>query len=373
MGLIVPQISPYFLNVFNFKNPGLIFLAGQISMPFGALLSGYISDKTLHARYIIIVKILISSISIYILSLLPNLQGENIYEYAIVLWCLLTFSIGGTIPLVDVLFMQSGNDPLFFGHFRLYGTLGFLVVNIPLLFLSLNSYVYMSYAFIFFLISSIIILFLPVKRNPRESEKSAAHWSQMIKLLRSPLMIFFLLMMFFFFIGYSSAEYVISSYLSNINFIMQPIPFIWIIGTLVEIIFFIYSPYLIKKNGIMPLLSAGFAAGTLRNFILWMFIPGGGVLIWQFLHGIQFSGGYMGSLLFLEKKTHPRRLATAQAMYLILARSTGTGLGAYFLGNLASENKYDMVFLLAFLGSFTALLMFFFFKNYQLKFKNFLG
>jgi len=372
MGFLIPQISAYFYNELKIESPGTIFLTGQLLMPVGALLSGYISDKTLHARNIIFIKSILAAISIYFLAAIS--QGkykEYIFEYALFFWPAVTFAVGGIIPLIDVFFLQSDNDPVYFGHSRLYGTAGFLSANIPFLFLKIDPSEIMKFSFVFILASSFLLYFFPEKRKPRQSEKASVHLDQFYKIIKSKLMLFFLIMMFFFFFGYSTAEYIISAYLADVDFIVSPIPFIWIIGTSVEIIFFMVSPLIIKKKGIMAILGFGLIAGAVRNFILWALSPGFLVLISQFLHGVQFSGGYMGSLLFLEKKTHPRRLATAQAIYLIFSRSLGAGAGAYFLGNLASEKEFKSVFLIAAIFSFISFLIFWFFRFYQRKYKNF--
>ena len=50
IGIILPQIGPFLFAELGFKDPGLIFLGGQIGACLGATVVGYRSDRSLNVR-----------------------------------------------------------------------------------------------------------------------------------------------------------------------------------------------------------------------------------------------------------------------------------------------------------------------------------
>ncbi len=356
MGLIVPQIAPFVYSVLSIERPGVIFLSAQIAMPVGTFLSGYISDRTLHIRYLTVALTLMGGAGLYALSFVA--PGPGAVLLAAVLWSVFMFSLGGIIPLMNVSYLQNRNEKHSFGRVRLYGTLGFTAVNAILMFFDLETAKIVQLAGVFTLLSVIFLFFVPPGRQIEAGKKSPITLRQTWKLFSSPLFLFFLTVLFCFYFSFSATEYIISDYVAPLDFPLDPVPFVWFLGTLSEIAFFFFSPRLLGlSNGALRLIALGAAAGALRFFLLTLDLKPHEIIYAQALHGIQFSGVYLGSLIYLQEKTHPQRLATAQALVTAFARAMGTGLGAYLLGNLAGGGNHQSGFKGAFIAALVSIVL----------------
>jgi PPP family 3-phenylpropionic acid transporter len=261
------------------------------------------------------------------------------------------FALGGIIPLINVSYLQNGFETYSYGRVRLYGTLGFTLPNAWIMFYKIPSFQAVKYAGWIILLSAVFLFFLPEGRKITQVAEEAISLKRAWKLLKSKLFITFLFVLFLFSFSFSATEYVLSSYIQTISFPLDPVPFTWFLGTMVEIAFFFISPWLISKYGSLILVFIGLTAGFLRFSILALPINPEIMLYIQGLHGIQFSGAYLGSLYYLKEKAHPQRLAMAQALYTTFARAIGTGIGGYILGNIGGTGDFKKVFFYAAIAS----------------------
>jgi len=124
---------------------------------------------------------------------------------------------------------------------------------------------------------------------------------------------------------------------------------------------------LLAKYGAVFIIGISFIAGILRLFILARFSDQDIVLFSQFLHGIQFSGAYLGSLIYIKEKAHPQRLGSAQALFSTYSRAFGTGSGAYLLGNIAGTGNFTQAFEIAAWVSCAGLFLLFWFSKTEKK------
>jgi len=370
MGMIVPQVSPFIFTELKIIHPGLIFFVAQLTMPLGSLLTGYISDKTMHVRFIALPMTVGAALFIFLLTSFPSIQQS--YFIVLLFYTAISFCMGGIIPLVNISYIQNGHSTDFFGRTRLYGTLGFAIPNFFLLFIHTSPGVIIKISSFFILISALILFKLPRGRQHHISGRNHITIAHVAELLSSPVFLIFMLINLVFYFGYSTTEFVISNYVGKIPFYFQPVPMIWLLGTSVEIIFFYISPSIVRRVGSLYIIAGGLLAGVLRFAILANVNLSAEVIIYsQGLHGIQFAGTYLGSLLYLKEKTSPQRLATAQALFLMFARSLGTAAGGYFLGNIASENNYSLLFALAALSGIISFVFLLIFSKYEKKYKHF--
>lgn len=368
MGLIVPQISPFVYDVLKIEKAGTIFLWGQVAMPIGAFLFGYISDKTLHIRYLTLGMTLLCGVTLYLFS---YVEPGDIFQAA-VLWSLFMFSTGGILPLMNVSYLQNKNQDKRFGRVRLYGTVSFTAVNAGLMFFDFAPQVLVRYSGILAMSSIVFLFFIPPGRDVDSKKEGAITLAQTWRLFSAPMFLLFLGVSFWAFFAFSAAEYIISDYIAPLDFPLDPVPFMWFIGTLTEIAFFFYSPRLLDmKNGALALMAIGIFSGLARYFLMTLPLGPSQIIYVQSLHGLQFTGLYLGSLIYLHQKSHPRRLATAQALFTGFARALGTGLGAYLLGNIAGEGRHGESFLWACLASALSLALLAIFVPLQRKVRYF--
>jgi len=369
MGLVIPQISPFIYSELKIKTPGYIFLIAQLALPLGTFITGYLSDKLLHVRYFSFTLTLVAGFSLMYLSGTDNSESDTLIP--LYTWSLFMFAMGGIIPLINVSYLQNGFDPEIFGRVRLFGTLGFAIPNAVLLFIPMQPSQAIFWGSLFMLLSTNFIFFLPAGRNIADHEKEIISLHKVWQLLKAPPFLLFLLITATFFFSFSTAEYVISDFVANLNFAVKPVPFIWLGGTIIEIGVFFISPILIRKYGPLFLIGMGLFAGLLRYTLTVSFTAHWAIILSQLLHGIQFSGGYLGALLYLKKKTQSQRLGTAQALYTTFGRASGTGAGAYFLGNLAGTGAYNYVFFISIIVTIIGLTLLSYFNKMDKKFSYF--
>lgn len=371
MGLVIPQISPFIYSYLEIQQPGIIFFTAQMTLPAGALLSGYLSDKTLHVRYIAFPLTLFGSAGLWALSQLTP-GSEHKVLHATAGWSAFMFALGGIIPLINISYLQNGLNDRFFGRIRLYGTLGFTLPNGWLMMSYFSPKEAIYFGALATLASAGFLFLLPLGRAIPEKGLSPITLKKVHQLLTSSLFIFFLVLMFLFFFNFSVAEYVVSEYVRPTKFVVDPVAFIWFLGTMVEVGFFVVSPGILHKQGPLGLISWGFGASFLRYLLLFTLAPGTALLFAQGLHGIQFSGSHLGALIYLKDKTSPERLATAQALMTTFSKATGAGIGAFLLGNIAGNKEFSSVFLIASLTSACGIILLLLFMRFQKKYTHFI-
>jgi len=287
-------------------------------------------------------------------------------------WLIFGFSIGCVIPLANIAYLQSGLGELYFGRTRMYGTIGFLFPNVILIFLDIPAYLLIRYASLLFLISLVPVLKIPHRII---SSGKSFQFSQVLKVIKSKMFISFLLIIFVFNLNFSTAENIISNYISRLEFSLKPfinvelasVPFAWVLGTSLEIIFLYFSPFLAKNFNILIFIAISLIAGILRFIpILWtssvLFI-----LLLQSLHGLHFAPANVGALLYIKQKTPEQILATTQGIYLFAGRAAGIGIGSYIMALFAVEFLYNEVFALS--GIFGVIGLAILFLHYRI-FKN---
>ena len=369
MGLVVPQVGPFLFSELHIQAPGIIFLAGQITLPVGTFVTGYISDKTLRIRLPVVVMSIITGISAYFFSSI-HLFGNTIL-YGCISFGFFMFAMGGIISLMNVSYLQNGFESHLFGRVRLFGTLGFALSNAVLMFFKISPSAAIRISSWFFIVSTLALYLLPAGRDITYQVHEQITWRRIRKLTGSALFLFFTLIMFLFFFSFSTAEYLVSDYIKDISFPLDPVPFAWLIGTLVEVLLFIISPFILKKYGAVFLIGISFCAGIARLMILALFSNEHVILFSQCLHGIQFSGAYLGSLIYIKEKAHPQRLGSAQALFTTYSRALGTGSGAFILGNIAGSGRFMYAFEIAAWVSLAGFLLLIWFSRIEKKHRYF--
>ena len=383
IGIILPQFSPFLFVDLGFQKPGLIFLCGQIGACLGVLFAGYRSDKSLNVRPLQ----LMASISIVVITFfiahVPDMDIDDSYKFYLLtfLWSFAIFCLTANLSLGNVSFLQNEEESNDFGRVRLYGTLGFCTTNICLMFVERTSTEIMSYAPYLFLLGSLALFLMPFERKLAKKgstfePKESISIRSIYLLIKQPKFLFFWLILILFFFHFSPAEYIVSVRIQDINIKffsesikISPIPLAWSVATVTEIIFLFSSPYFLKKFKIHLFTFLSFIIGIVR-FGFMIFLPlDTFVVFWQALHGIHFSSSFLGAILYIEKITPPRKLATALAFLVHVARCMGTGLGAFYLSGFVEEKQFSKLFLISTLFGVIALIAYFFYWRVYIKAK----
>ena len=375
IGIILPQIGPFLFTELGFKNPGWIFLGGQIGACLGAMLVGYRSDRSLNIRSLQALVSVPLIITYFVIAFIPNMEIHDTCKFYLMffLWSMGMFCLAANLSLGSVAFLQNEKESFHLGRVRLYGTFGFCSVNIGLLFLDKTSAEAMSYAPYLFLLSSMALFLMPLERRlaskdqtfePRETVTIRSTYV----LLRQPKFFLFGVILFLFYFHFSPAEYIVSVYIqkTDIQFFsgsirLSPIALAWSLATITETIFLFVSPYLLKKMQIYHFTLLSFMAGIMR-FGLMVFLPPDIWLVYlQALHGVQFGSSVIGAFLYIEKITPPRKLATALAFMVHVSRCLGTGLGAFYFSGFVEEGRFSDIFLISVVVALIGLILFFFY------------
>ena len=366
MGIVVPQISNYILKDLRVDNSYWVFLAGTIFLPIGSILIGYISDKSKGYKGLVTGLTILCSLSLFFFG---DPQGSIIYF--ILTWGGFIFSIISVMTLINVACLQSGLEKSKFGIVRLAGTIGFMMPNLFILIFSkkaLLSFIpiaaksLIQFSSLLFLISLGPLILLPSHRKiPR---KRNVKLPQIISLIFKTKFGLFTLVMSLFYFGFSSADYVIGAYIKPIDFSYDPIATTWLLGTSLEVIFFLVSAKVVTKTNEINFIILAIISAIVRFAIMVLYPPTALIIVIQVLHGIHFSPAHLGVILFIEKRVDGNYLASANASFMILARSTGEGLGAVVLGSLAQAGQFKQSFILClFVNVLVLILIFALFKK----------
>ena len=371
----MPQISPFLFVDLGFQNPGLIFLFGQIGACLGSLFAGYRSDKSLNVRTLQMVSSVPLILTSFFIAHTPNMEIDSSHKFYLLLflWSFGIFCLTANLSLASVSFLQNEEKSDHFGGVRLYGTLGFGVINIFLMFLDKAPKEIMSYAPFMFILSGTALFWMPLKRKLAKKDKTfepeeSVSIRSIYLLVKQPKFLFFWIILFLFFFHFSPAEYIVSVHVQDINIKffsgrirISPIPLAWGLATIVEMIFLFCSPFILKKIDITLFTFLSFIVGILR-FGFMIFLPLDTLVVcWQMLHGIHFGSSFLGAILYIEKIAPPRKLATVLALIFHTARCLGIGFGAFYFSQFVEEKQFSELFLISTLFGVIGLVAYFFY------------
>ena len=237
----------------------------------------------------------------------------------------------------------EGGGMVKFGGFRAFGTGGFFLIH-ALLFIweskfstywhiELNSAVLAGRIGSIFLLLSIIPAFF-VQKNRMSNE--AYYFNDVFKILKKKEVIVFFILSFFFYFSYQVVDYYLGAYLNKTGG-MSMVYAAWALAVLLEIPFMPVTSRIFhyKKQNILFMISA--IAGSLRFAVLGLHAAGIHtipILLTQLLHGIHFTGYYMGSI-YRTRNLFPGHLyGTGYGLYIILTAAAGGMSGNLILGKL---------------------------------------
>ncbi len=341
---MVPRMGSFVYHELAAVPAGILFLTAQIALPLGAFLSGLASDFSGKFRSLLLVQTLGVSACLLVLTS-PPLNATSI----LITFFLLHLASGGVNPLVSTGYLQSGLPGDKFAHARMYGTAGFMLVNLLLIALPLSHSGALQTAAFLFAISIIFVWFLPSARKEiilRVKPEKSAVWA----LITSRHFLLFLGLMIWYNFQFIAAETVLSEYLTGKKifvgcYSMDALAVAWTSATFIETLFFLIAPKLMNYVSSLSLLALSFASGFLRYLLLIASNDPLAIALGQGLHGLHFAPAYLASVLYTREKAPAVLLATATALTQLFSRAIGGGVGGFLFGELA-PTSIETVFLL---------------------------
>ncbi len=260
------------------------------------------------------------------------------------------------LPLVDSTtlnyVMKKGGD---YGRIRLWGSIGFvfgtLIVGFLLLFKELFPIETILIVISFFLFLSFLSsLKIPVKVTPKKN----IHFREVLKSLKSKVLILFLLTSFLHILGMAAYHsffglYVLADY-EPYHVGLFTIPSI-----LSEAVLLHYSSSILKRYSPYHLLSIAFLATIFRWLSLYFFhdiIP---IVLSQTIHALSWGLFFVTSISFIDYHFKDRLRTSGITLFSTLVFGLGNALGYYLAGTISQKYSYNDLFLYC---SFLALLTF---------------
>lgn len=343
IGVILPRIAIYLIEERAVGNAGLILASTQFAAPLGALISGVFSDATMRVRSIALPSgFLLAMISFMLGSFDP--VGPHLLLFGFTFFSFLT---GIIIPLTSVAYLQSGNKAELFGKVRLYGSIGFCLVNLFLVFYPVPFKTLFFIAGILFLVGCLPQLLLPKFRKIEGKSSPMPFKSQLLLTFSSSRYLFFISFVFLFFYLFSVQKFLVSARISRdlFNPGIDYVSLFWSIGTFLEALFFYFSPYLLKVISATGLFFGAFLLTAIRYYFSVVFWDESAFFVAaQVIHGLQFGALHLGSILMLEKNVPGKVLGTAQAGVSVIGRSLGGSIGVYYFTVLLDQEGYFSMF-----------------------------
>ncbi|GMT49004.1 MAG: 3-phenylpropionic acid transporter [bacterium] len=262
------------------------------------------------------------------------------------------------LPLVDSTtlgyVMNKGGD---YGKIRLWGSIGFVfgtfIVGFLLSYKDLFPMDTILYVISFFLfLSYLSSLKIPVKVAPKKN----IHFREILKSLKSKVLILFLLTSFLHILGMAAYHSFFGLYiLDNSNYKTIHLGLFTIPSILSEIVLLHYSSSILKRFSPYHLLSVAFLATIFRWLSLYFFqdiIP---IVLSQLIHALSWGLFFVTSIRYIDYHFKDRLRTSGITLFSTLVFGLGNALGYYIAGAISQKYSYNDLFLYC---SFLALLTF---------------
>lgn len=320
-----------------------VFLAGQIAFPLGYFLAGYLSDRLGKIRVILVPLILLHSPCQFFLYS-PDLSLGP----AIVLGGLTRFFFAANMQLLTIAALER-LQLKGFSLSRTAGTAGFFVVHLALFLLEVNFpgslASHASASGTGGRIGSGFLVLFALAATRVQANRTGGqdyYFLEAIRILRRPPVLEFFGISLLYFAGYQVVDYYLGGYLNH-RYGMSGVYGGWCLAVLLELPFLPLCARIHRGYGTRPLFAVALLAGILRFALLYYDVHNGlpGLIFVQLLHGIHFTGYYMGGIFRLRHYFPDRLYGTGQGLFMVIATATGALIGAYISGILLEPRAPD--------------------------------
>lgn len=287
------------------------------------------------------------------------------YIFASDFWSLLLITLlvnltmPAVLPLMETITVgQSAKYNLNYGHIRSFGSVSFIVASVLLgMFLKNNSIDYVLWAFY----GSMILLLLTVIILPRGNKKAkTANETMSISPIKHLLsdgdFIWFLSVVGLLQMSHGVYYSMGSIYWEENGIGEDVIGFLWAVGVIAEIIFFLYFHKVINKYPLSVIFAIIGLFGVIRWATIAMSMSLPILFVVQLIHGLTFGASHLAAIYYLGERVKKDYAASSQSLYSALPLGLGMGLSTYIGGVIYEYVANGAYFFMAFLCALAFLL-----------------
>ncbi len=329
-------LSPYILGNYQ-KESSAIFAAGQISFIAGYFLSGYLSDRLRRIRVLMVVSIVLHAPAQYML-----FESKNNPAAALAYNCAIRFLLAFDMHMINIAVLESQGTMRYAG-IRTWGTLGFFLAQILLFFFesvpqmtgwigSSRAEFYGKLGSVFVLLTAVPAMFSPARRVSGEEY----FFADVLAILRKGQVLLFFFASFIFYFSYQLIDYYLGRFLQQAGG-MSMVYAGWALAVVFELPFLPMTSRITKSRGMKLLFQISILAGCIRFAWISLYIYGyspAPLIFSQLLHGIQYTGFFMGTMFWLRRIFPDHLFGTGNGAHMILAVAFGGIAGNLFYGRL---------------------------------------
>ncbi len=322
-------LGPYFPLYLDWRGLtaaeiGLVTALAQGLRVVGPTWWGWLADHTSHRIAILRVTALVACVG-FIPILLPGGFG---YVFAVTL--VYQFFLTGQVPLTEAIAAMhlrgDAQAPARYGRLRAWGSIGFIV-------LVLATGVLLDYTGLAptpYLVLGLLALTFGAAWLVQDAPVAAAREPVSVRArLREPRVRWFFLSVLLMIFAHSALYTYLSLYLASLGYSKTEIGVLWVLGVVVEIIFFYVQGRLFKRFDLLRVVELTLLVAALRFFLIAEFAQVAFVLVLaQLLHAVTFAVHHSASVLTIQRWFPGRAAARGQALYTSVGYGVGGTLGS---------------------------------------------
>ncbi|MBT5072494.1 MAG: 3-phenylpropionate MFS transporter [Kordiimonadaceae bacterium] len=300
-----------------------------------------------------------------LISVVFSVIVSGFYIFAAGFWSLLLITLvvnitmPAVLPLMETITVgQSVKHDLNYGHIRSFGSAAFIVATVLMgMFLKNNSIDYVLWAFYGSMILLLITVILLPRGNKKAHISSETKSSSPIKhLLSDGDFVWFLCVVGLLQMSHGVYYSMGSIYWKENGLGEDVIGFLWAVGVIAEIIFFLYFQKIINKYPLSMIFAIIGLLGALRWATMAMSMSLPVLFVVQLIHGLTFGASHLAAIHYLAKRVKRDYAASSQSLYSALPLGLGMGLATYVGGVIYEYVSSGAYFLMAFLCALAFLL-----------------
>ena len=336
LGANLSSLSPYLIANFG-KNAEWVFISIQAMVPVGTLFAGWISDKTKQIRIFLYFGMALTFPAQYML-----FSYADNWEITLVCAGTLRFLLSANYQWIVIGALEKMGESNF-SKIRSSGTLGFLVIQLALFFLTIPEWHILEspeiagkFGSIFYILP---LLFLHSIPRERDSEQEFRFRDAYQFIFNKNILIFFVLS-FFFYSAYQVTDNYQGRYF-QLSYGLGSVYLSWVFAVLLEIPFLLSVTRIVHRFHFFSLFYLSIIAGFIRFLFLSFSVKGIPIeilLFFQLPHAIFFAGYYMGTIHFFRKTVPSHIYGSVYGLYSIFAMSLGGMTGNLISGTLLYSN-----------------------------------
>jgi len=352
LGVVVPFWSLYLQSLaFDAKEISelmAILMGTKIVAPY---IWSWIADHTGHGMRIIRLGSVMS-----VIMFIGVFVGSNFWWLALVM-LLFSFFWNATLPQFEANTMNFlGEDTHKYSVVRLWGSLGFVVAVVVIGSL-LDSIGYQLVPVSIFVLYVFITVFSYMVKDAKH-EISVTQNTSIFTALKEPHVIALLLICFLMQMSHGPYYTFYSIYLKEFAYSSSTLGWLWALGVIAEIVLFLFMHRLMPKYGPRFLMIVALLLTSIRWLMVGFFVESLSMLIIaQCLHAASFGLYHAVAIELFHRNFKGKLQGRGQALYSAVSFGAGGAIGALISGAYWDVYSPQIIFSVAALVSFVALLI----------------